>query len=109
MPSLETFLYIASGLGVGALLRELVRAIAGFGTVRNQSETSITLADRQIDADKEKVMQEQVNKLMVEWQQVLVESKELGSRVAIQNYIIGDLEAKLAEARERERQTNQQE
>jgi hypothetical protein len=104
MPSLETLLIISGALNAGALLREAVRAYTTLKNTKQQNDSTVVLADRQITASEKQELQGQVNKLMVEWQQVVIESKELEAQVGIQAYIIQDLTNKLAEYREKEQQ-----
>src|SRR5688572_4255367 len=105
MPSLETILYIAGGLGVGAWLTEVIRSIGGYKTIKTQGQTTLNLQTQQIDATAQAELKSQVNRLMVEWQQVLIESKEREAQIGIKNYIIEDLNKKIAEllAREKEK------
>jgi hypothetical protein len=106
MPSVDTIIKILvalAAMGVGAWISELIRSAFGFRTVKKQSDTSLILAERQIEAATNTELRATANKLMQEWQLVVVDCKEREAQLGIQKYINDDLRSKLAESQAREK------
>jgi hypothetical protein len=98
MPSLATILSILgalAGLGVGAWFSDAIRSFFGFKTAQKQSDTSLKLAQVQIDAGKDSEIKREFNRLIQQWQEVVVESKEREAQLLVQKYINEDLQGKV--------------
>jgi hypothetical protein len=94
MSLLEIITYVGSAL-TGAFAKEIYKAVGGYITARRQSDASITIVDKQIEADKEKELRQQVNDLLAEWQAAFVDAKERESQIKILNYILRDCRLKI--------------
>jgi hypothetical protein len=98
MPSLATILQILgalAALGVGAWFSDAIRSFFGFKTAKKQSDTSLKLAQVQIDAEKDAEIKREFNRVIQEWQEIVVESKEREAQCLVLKYINEDLKAKI--------------